>query len=119
MNRKITKRVNYNDKFKADALKSASQLGVTKAARKLGIKPSTLWNWVSKERKRGIEIVPLRANYKNPRAAKKKVASSDSAAFADLVRERIVALDNQITEAEDNIDEMNRRRRALEEFLEI
>ena len=120
MNRTIAKRFRPTDEFRAKVVKEAldykaktGKNGVPKVAKKHGMHQTTLYNWIAQAKKKQSMTAPP------PKKAKVTAISGDASAFADLVQEQIAALDKQIVQSENQIDALNRQRRALEEFLEI
>lgn len=50
----------YTDEFKLEAVRLAESMGGDQAARRLGIPPSTMWNWILRDRKGELKPVESR-----------------------------------------------------------
>ena len=95
---KMVNRKNYDEEYKAQAVKLAKEKGGRKAAEELGISSKTLYGWMSKANNGGLTAVAVKRNGEIDQS---------------LVEENI-QLRKQLREQEKEIRRLN----ELNEFLE-
>jgi len=70
-------RKRYSDEFKAEALGLAQSVGVAQAARELGLYPSQLYGWRSKQKAKGSQSETERKQATEIARLKRRVAEQD------------------------------------------